>query len=427
MKNREVLSTLFVGIDVSSKSNEVCAIDFDGERHLRSSFCNNHPGSVAMAEKLAAAMQARPDFSRLVIALEATSCYSTHVATFLSSTDILMPYRPFVYCLNPKTTAQYKKSFVSLPKTDPVDAFVIADFARVGRISSEPWRGSQFLALQRLTRHRLHLAEAVTREKTYMLSNVFLKFSELAAPSGGPKPFSSNYGATAAAVLTEFLSPEEIVSMPSAELVAFICDKSRNSFADPSLVASLLKKAAANSYKLDKCLYEPLTISIASSFNCIAAFECEAKKLDQAIARAVKGFNANEYQSLLSIPGIGPVFAGAILAEIGSVKAFRSHDALAKYAGLVWNSCQSGDYAALDTSMSKAGNRYLRYYLIEAANSVKNHSPVFNEFYQKKYNEVKTHQHKRALALTSRKLIRLIFGLLDKNQLYSPSVEQKIS
>ncbi|CAG9701878.1 hypothetical protein CNEO4_2470001 [Clostridium neonatale] len=37
---------------------------------------------------------------------------------------------------------------------------------------TEPWSGSQYLALQRLTRHRLHIVEALIREKTYMLSNV---------------------------------------------------------------------------------------------------------------------------------------------------------------------------------------------------------------------------------------------------------------
>ena len=112
------------------------------------------------------------------------------------------------------------------------------------------------------------------------------------------------------------------------------------------------------------------------------------------------------------------------MAEIGSVKAFRSQDAIAKYAGIVWNPDQSGNFSADDLNMSKAGNRYLRYYLMEAANSVKNHAPVYNAFYHKKFGEVTKHQHKRALALTSRKLIRLIFGLLDKNQLYSESAEQ---
>jgi len=425
MKNREVLSTLFIGIDVSSKMNDICVIDFDETRYLEASITNNQPGAVSLAEKLASIMTTHPEFTRMVIALESTASYSTHIATFLSSTEILMPFKPFVYCLNPKTVANYKKSYVSVGKSDPIDSFMLADFARVGRIKSEPWRGSQFLALQRLTRHRLHLVEAITREKSYMLSNIFLKFSELAVLPKDESPFCNNYGATSAAVLTEFLSPEEIVSIPSAELVEFICKKSKNSFADPQLVAKLLKQAAVNSYKLDKCLYEPLTISIASSFNCISAFESEVKKLNKAIERAIKGFNTNEYQSLLSIPGMGPVLSSGILAEIGSVKAFPSHESIAKYAGIVWNPNQSGNFSAEESKMSKAGNRYLRYYLIEAANSVKNHAPIYTDFYHKKFNEVTKHQHKRALALTSRKLIRLIFGLLDNNQLYSNTVEQK--
>lgn len=263
MKNRQVLSTLFVGIDVSSKSNEVCAIDFDETLYLKTCVANNNPGAVSLAGKLASIMTESPQLDRLVIALEATSCYSTHVATFLSSTETLMPFKPYVYVLNPKTTANYKKSYISEGKTDPIDAFMLADFARVGRIKTEPWRGSQFLALQRLTRHRIHLAEAITREKTYMLTNIFLKFSELAAPTNGNPPFSNNFGATAQAVLTDFLSPEEIVNSPLEDLVKFVCSKSKNSFDDPEKVAKLLKKAAADSYRLDKYLYEPLTISIA--------------------------------------------------------------------------------------------------------------------------------------------------------------------
>jgi hypothetical protein len=69
--------------------------------------------------------------------------------------------------------------------------------------------------------------------------------------------------------------------------------------------------------------------------------------------------------------------------------------------------------------MSKAGNRYLRYYLGEAANSMRKHNVEYGTYYRKKYNEVPKHQHKRALALTSRKFVRLVYGLLARNQLYS--------
>ena len=89
-----------------------------------------------------------------------------------------MPFRTEVYCLNPKSIASYKKSYIGLSKNDYIDAFIIADFARVGRITTKPWRWCQYLALQWLTHHRLHLAKALTRENTYMLPNIFLKFSD---------------------------------------------------------------------------------------------------------------------------------------------------------------------------------------------------------------------------------------------------------
>ena len=95
------------------------------------------------------------------------------------------------------------------------------------------------------------------------------------------------------------------------------------------------------------------------------------------------------------------MFAVGILGEIGSITSFASNDALAKYAGLNWWVNQSGNYSADETNMTKTGNKYLHYYLIEAANCVKNNIPEYNNFYHKKFGEVTTHNHKRALALTS--------------------------
>ena len=413
-----ILSTLFVGIDVSSKTNVLCALDFQGNKLLNLKALNNQPGAESILDSILDCLNSN-SLKYVVIALESTSFYSTHIANFLSSHEQLLFYKPLVYCLNPKSVANYRKSFVDMDKTDPLDAFIIADFARCVRITSQPWRGAQFLALQRLSRHRLHLVECITREKAYMVSNIYLKFSELAVLDKDEQPFSNTYGATSAAVLTEFLSLDDITYSSIEELVAFVSTKGKNRFSNPHKTAKLLQKAARDSYRLDKVLYEPLNTSIASSFNVIKAFEDEIKTIDKAITKAIKGINTTEYQSLISIPGIGPVLASGILAEIGTITSFGSHDALAKYAGLTWRVNQSGNYSADDTRMTKTGNKYLRYYLIEAANSVKKQIPEYKEFYYKKYDEVTTHQHKRALALTSRKLVRLIFGLLTKNQIYS--------
>lgn len=169
------MSTLFVGIDVSSKSNVVCAMDFDENQYLTSSFSNNQPGAVELTNAISDCMRKHPDLNTIVVVLESTSVYSIHIASFLSTCEELLPYKPYVFCVNPKMTANYRKTYIGMDKTDPMDAYLIADFARVGRIKKlEPWRGAQYLALKRLTRHRLHLAECITREKTYMVSNLYL-------------------------------------------------------------------------------------------------------------------------------------------------------------------------------------------------------------------------------------------------------------
>lgn len=87
---------------------------------------------------------------------------------------------------------------------------------------------------------------------------------------------------------------------------------------------------------------------------------------------------------------------------MGDISVFHSSDTLTRYAGLMWKS-----------------NHYLRYYLGEAANSMRKHNVEYRAYYRKKYNEVPKHQHKKALALTSCKFVRLVYGLLAKNQLYS--------
>lgn len=418
MKKIDYLSTLFVGIDIGSRENVVSAINFEQEFLIKMRSIPNTQCGAEQLETMLVDILKNNAYKTTIIGLESTSFYGVHIANFLSTSEKLMSYKPYVYCLNPKEIANYKKSFNALNKNDGIDSFVIADFARVGRIHTEPWRGSQYLALQRLTRHRLHIIEALTREKTYMLSNVFLKFSEFALLQGEDHPLSNKFWATASSILTEFLSSEDIANASIETLVDFVSTKSRKRISNPKLTAEILQQAARNSYRLDKCLYEPLTTSIACSFNCIQAFEKELKSINKAIEKAVMGLNPVEYQILMSIPGFGPTYSSGILAELGSIQAFSSNNAVAKYAGIVWQENQSGCFKAENTPMSKAGNRYLRYYLIEATGSVVRHIPEYEAFYQKKYAEVTIHQHKRALALTSRKLIRLIFGLLAKNQLY---------
>ena len=94
---------------------------------------------------------------------------------------------------------------------------------------------------------------------------------------------------------------------------------------------------------------------------------------------------------------------------------------LAKYAGLAWKQHQSGSVEAEVTRLIPSGNRFLKYYLYEAAFSLVRCDKEYSDFYHLKYKEVNRCQHKRALALTARKFVRLVFRLLKDNRLYVPA------
>ena len=409
-----VLNSLFVGIDVSKLSNQVYAMTFDQKKLLSFVVSNDTSGAAKIEEKLIDCL-VKNSLDKVVIVMESTGMYSFHIATYLSVSEELAKYSVLVYCINPKTSQNYRKSFSEMDKTDPKDSYILADMARVGKVNDlTPVKGPQKLALQRLTRHRKHISEQIVREKLYVLNNIFLKFSAFGAKS----PFSDPFSATAQAVLLEYKSPEDIINTSLEDLTSFLATVSKNRFADSKKVAETLTKCARMSYRLDKAAYDPINTAIASSLSILRCLESQLKHIDKEIVNLTKGFNSDEYNCLISIPGIGPTFAAGILSEIGSIKQFDNEEALAKYAGLTWRRHQSGKDEYEDTPMTKTGNSYLRYYLVEAAGMAVLHNPVYKDYYQKKFAEVKTHQHTRALALTSRKLVRLIYGLLIKNQLY---------
>ncbi len=94
---------------------------------------------------------------------------------------------------------------------------------------------------------------------------------------------------------------------------------------------------------------------------------------------------------------------------------------MAKYAGLWWPRADSGDFQAEDRHLAKSGNVYLRYYFIEAANSLRQHNAEYSAYYQRKYAESAKHKHWRATVLTARKLVRLVFKLLIDQEPYRPA------
>jgi len=79
--------------------------------------------------------------------------------------------------------------------------------------------------------------------------------------------------------------------------------------------------------------------------------------------------SCEESRRLEEIPGIGPIVATALVAEVGDWKAFSSGRNLAAWIGLVLKQLSTGGKDRLG-GISKQGNRYLRWLLVTGAMAV---------------------------------------------------------
>jgi transposase len=407
---------LIVGVDVHRKTNTFCLMDASGQEvRPRFTLDNNRPGTGAFVQQVAELMEA-DGFSELQVAAEATGWYWFHFFQSLQQDELLAAWPVDLHALNPRLTANFKKSYVDVDKSDPIDAFVIADRLRWGRDIGTPFEDDEtYLALRFLTRYRYRVVHNLAREKAYCTAILYLKASEYSRKD--KKPFSDLFGAASRAVLQEFASIEEVAAMPFEELVEFIDIKGKRRFPDPTENARLLQQVARDSYPLPEALQEPVNLILSLSLKQISALENQEERLNTAIAERFSTIP----NTLQTIPGLGPVFAAGILAELGNPQRFSYDQAkVAKFAGFKWRKTGSADFTADETRMTRTGNPYLRYYFCEAAFSVQRCDREYGQYFQRKLQEVRKHAHKRATVLTARKLVRLVMRLLATNQPYRP-------
>ena len=199
--------------------------------------------------------------------------------------------------------------------------------------------------------------------------------------------------------------------------------------------ARKLKQVAQESFSLDDTLALPVQRILDLTLEHIRFLEGQVEQVNAWIATEIESYPV--IAQLATIPGIGTVFSSGIGAEIGDTQRFLqgskwdqrhkryrprnlrdAEDAVAKIAGLWWPRSASGDFEAEDRRMAKTGNRYLRYYLIQAADHMRKRIPEYTAYYARKFKESAKHHHKRAMVMTARKSVGLVVGLLHRNEPY---------
>jgi len=427
-------SRLQVGIDFSKNKADLALLNSAGEvLEMHRSFANSVPG-YEQARVLLLETLGSQAFQGVDIAAEATSYYWLPLYMQLSQDVHLAGFQPRLLLLNAGWVRWFKKSMPADHKSDYRDPYYIAE--RMRSLPHKNWWSfdAHWLGLRLRTRLRFHLTKSLVREKNHYQLFLFLAHSAYTQV----KPFSTPFGQLSQTLLNQPDLLEELQQLPDSALAARLAELGGGSLPDPEQAAVRLKQALANSFPLPETL-EPALREALHGLSCvIQTIQEQIQHLDAQIHHiAQSGYP--EVAWLQSVPGVGPVFASGIAAEIAGLQRFTTplkwdkrsksyrprtlrdvEDAVAKFAGLWWPQYASGQFSAEERPLSKHGNAYLRYYLIQAADHMRQLIPSYARFYARKYAQVTKHQHKRALVLTGRKAVGLFVGLLHRQEVYRP-------
>lgn len=147
----------------------------------------------------------------------------------------------------------------------------------------------------------------------------------------------------------------------------------------------------------------------------------QGNKTDRAAAKLIAASERLRADRALlrTIPGIGPVAAHALLAELPDPARFATAQQAAAYAGLAPREYRSGTSVKKRTRLSKAGNARLRKALDLPAMTAIRFNPLVGAFYARLVEAGKAKM--AALGACMRKLLMIAYGVLKSRTPFDPS------
>ncbi len=140
----------------------------------------------------------------------------------------------------------------------------------------------------------------------------------------------------------------------------------------------------------------------------------EADRQLRDFARQASAREKEARQALGSIPGVGPLTVDVVLSEVADVDRFRSAKEVVSYAGLSPGRRESAGKAK-DLGLTKAGSRWLRWVLVEAAwrlvRLTKRWRTIFESLKGRRGS-------KKAIVAVARRLLTVMVAVWRKGQQY---------
>lgn len=387
----------FVGIDISKFKHDCAVLDASNTSVVSSfSFENNAHGFMMLLN----ALSSLPKEST-TIGFEATGHYGCNLKNFLLKNGYSFSE------INPLLIRNFsKQKSLRRTKTDLIDAKLIALYLSQNYSSlSDSYISDKLVELKELCRFRFCLQK---QRKLYLLrlnnllDYIFPEFKPI---------FANRFTATAFYILSHYSSVQTIANMNSRSFET-LKSISKGRFSMKLFVN--LKQAAKNTVGIySESRFAELKIVV----EMITDISTKIEMLEKSLTTTITEINPPS----LSIRGIGPLSVAVIISEYGNIKRFASPNAMLAFAGLEPGVFQSGTSCS-SSHMVKHGSSFLRYTLINCCRTLILHNEIFATYYLKKISEGK--HYNVALTHLAKKLIRLIFALETKGEVFNSSKQR---
>lgn len=335
---------LFAGIDLSLDTLVVAVLDEKGNRQDRFQVPNHPEGYARLRERLQRTVE-KKHAPGVWVGMEPTNYYWKPVGYDLEQHQI--EFR----LINALTVKRHREGDqLDRSKTDPRDAFTIADQLRTGHftqtrlpkgIYAELHTG--YVAYQRLRRDR-------GRQLTLLVNTVRQLFPEF------QQVFKDLSGATASAIVCAGVLPQNLAQWREVEFLARV----RAHLTSQRLNVQQARRlhALAHQVTTQPADAQALQLMAQHQVATIRQLDCQAAQLLETLLELFQSLPEAPY--LLSIQGLTAPSALGLLAYTGDLSQYRAGSALIKLAGTQPTPNTSGRKSYSPTPFSHQGRAGLR-------------------------------------------------------------------
>lgn len=329
---------------------------------------------------------------QLLFGMESTAHYSNNLSNYLLSQGYT------VGMINPLQTCALRKTRIRNTKNDKIDSMVICEALSLNmhKLLSKHENMDELYELCKIYND---IMTKRSRAKIQLVTYIDKIFPELAKFFKGNLHINTSYE-----VLKKYTTPLKIVKARIDSLTNLMKSASHGRY--KKVKALELKELASNTVGIENPSIEFKILLV------IEQIELYTKQLEEIKEQIVLRVDSLD-SPIMSIPGIGHLQAATILSSIKDITLFSKPCKVLAFAGLDPTVRQSGNFNARSTRMSKRGSSTLRYSLIMSSMNVVKNNKTFNDYYELKRSEGKSHYN--ALGHVSHKLIRVIYKLLTEN------------